>query len=75
MALDADSQNGKAGWQLARLLTGPFAVIGRAAIGWVDNLGASAIFLLLAFLKIIRSKQLSKIDERLSPGAAVIYAY
>ena len=64
MALDADSQNKKAGWQLGRLLTGPFAVIGRVAISWVDNLGASAIFLLLAFLKILRSKQLIKIVQQ-----------
>jgi len=64
MALDADSQNSKTGRQLGRLLTGPFAVIGRAAIGWVDNLGASAIFLLLAFLKIFRSKQLLKIVQQ-----------
>ncbi len=64
MALDADSQNSKAGRQLGRLLTGPFAVIGRAAIRWVDNLGASAIFLLLAFLKIFRSKQLIKIVQQ-----------
>ena len=64
MALDADSQDSKAGWQLGRVLTGPFAVIGRAAIGWVDNLGASAIFLLLAFLKIFRSKQLIKIVQQ-----------
>ena len=64
MALDADSRNSKAGWQLGRLLTGPFAVIGRAAIRWVDNLGASAIFLLSAFLKILRSKQLIKIVQQ-----------
>jgi phospholipid/cholesterol/gamma-HCH transport system permease protein len=64
MALDADSQNGKTGWQLGRLLTGPFAIIGRGAIRWVDNLGASAIFLLLAFRKILRSKQLIKIVQQ-----------
>src|SRR3989339_1886941 len=64
MALDADSENSKTGWQLGRLLTGPFAVVGRAAIGWVDNLGASAIFLLLAFLKIFRSKQMLKIVQQ-----------
>ena len=64
MALDADSRNSKAGWQLGRLLTGPFAVIGRVAIRWVDNLGASAIFLFLAFLKILRSKQLIKIVQQ-----------
>ena len=65
MALDADSQSIKPGMQLSRLVTGPFAVIGRAAIRWVDNLGASAIFLLLAFLKIVRSKQLNKIVQQL----------
>ena len=64
MTLDADSQNGKAGWQPGRLLTGPFAVIGRVAIRWVDHLGAAAIFLLLAFLKILRSKQLIKIVQQ-----------
>jgi phospholipid/cholesterol/gamma-HCH transport system permease protein len=65
MALDVDSQNSKAGRQLGGLLTGPFAVIGRAAIRWVDNLGASAIFLFLAFLKIFRSKQLIKIVQQI----------
>lgn len=64
MALDADSQNGKTGWQIGRLLTGPFAVIGKTAINWVDHLGASAIFLLLAVLKIFRSKQLIKIVQQ-----------
>jgi len=64
MALDADSRNSKAGWRLGRLLTGPFAVIGRVAINWVDNLGASAIFIFLAFLKILRSKQLIKIIQQ-----------
>jgi len=42
----------------------PFAVFGRTAISWVNNLGASAIFLLLAFLKILRAKQLSKIVQQ-----------
>jgi phospholipid/cholesterol/gamma-HCH transport system permease protein len=65
MALDADNRNSKAGWQLGRLLTRPFAVIGRAAISWIDNIGASAIFLLLAFLKIARSKQLIKIVQQI----------
>ncbi len=65
MALDVDSQSSKPGWPLGRLLTGPFAAIGRAAISWVDHLGASGIFLLLAFLKIVRSKQLLKIVQQL----------
>ncbi|MFA4916447.1 MAG: ABC transporter permease [Syntrophales bacterium] len=54
----------KAGWQTVTLLTGPFAVFGRAAISWVNNLGAAVIFLLLAFLKIFRHKQLSKIVQQ-----------
>lgn len=65
MELDADSQSGKGEWNLGRLLTWPFAVIGRAAINWVDHLGASAIFLLLAFLKILRSKQMIKIVQQI----------
>jgi len=54
----------KARGSLGTLLTEPFAVIGRAAIGWVSNLGAAAIFLLLAFLKILRPKQLAKIVQQ-----------
>ena len=67
MALNADSQSlskGKARWQLVTLLTSPFAAIGRAAISWISNLGASAIFLLMAFLKIVRPKQLPKIVQQ-----------
>jgi phospholipid/cholesterol/gamma-HCH transport system permease protein len=45
-------------------LTRPFAVIGRAAISWVNNLGAASIFLLLAFLKILRPKQVPKIVQQ-----------
>jgi phospholipid/cholesterol/gamma-HCH transport system permease protein len=65
MALEAENQSNKPEWPPGRLLTQPFAVIGRAAIRWVDNLGASAIFLLLAFLKIARSKQVSKIVQQI----------
>jgi phospholipid/cholesterol/gamma-HCH transport system permease protein len=65
MALDTDSQNGNDGWRLGRLLAGPFADIGRAAIRWVDSLGASAIFLILASLKMLRSKQLIKIVQQI----------
>ena len=63
MAIKADSQSlakSKARWQVVTLLTGPFAAIGRAAIAWTGNLGASTIFLLLASLKIFGTKQLSK---------------
>ncbi|MGD0627616.1 MAG: ABC transporter permease, partial [Thermodesulfobacteriota bacterium] len=45
-------------------MTRPFAVIGRAAISWIDNLGASAVFLFLAFLKIVRPKQIPKIVQQ-----------
>lgn len=65
MALDADGENGNAGSPPIRVVTRPFAVIGRAAISWVDNLGASAIFLLLAFLRILRSKQFGKIVQQI----------
>jgi phospholipid/cholesterol/gamma-HCH transport system permease protein len=65
MESDADNENGKAEWKFGRVLTGPFAVIGRAAMGWVGHLGAAAIFLLLAFLKIFRSKQLIKIVQQI----------
>jgi len=57
-------ENGRAGGALGRFLTGPFALIGRTAIRWVDHLGASAIFLGLALLRILRSKQLIKIVQQ-----------
>jgi phospholipid/cholesterol/gamma-HCH transport system permease protein len=65
MALDADSQNSIAGRQLGRLLTGPFAVFGGAAIRWVGNLGASAIFLTLACLRTLRPKQFPKVVQQI----------
>ena len=67
MALNADGQslsNGKARWPLVTLLTRPFAAIGRAAIRWTSNLGASAVFLFLAILKILRPKQAPKIIQQ-----------
>ncbi len=67
MAIKADSQSlakSKARWQVVTLLTGPFAAIGRAAIAWTGNLGASTIFLLLASLKIFGTKQVSKIVQQ-----------
>lgn len=45
-------------------LTRPFAAIGRAAINWSNNLGASAVFLFLAILKMVRSKQIPKIIQQ-----------
>jgi phospholipid/cholesterol/gamma-HCH transport system permease protein len=65
MELDADNENGKAEWKFGRVLTGPFAAIGRGAMGWVGHLGAAAIFLFLAFLKIFRTKQLIKIVQHI----------
>ena len=67
MALHANSQSlpdGKARWSLGTLVTGPFAVFGRAAISWASNLGAASIFLLLACLMILRPKQLPKIIQQ-----------
>lgn len=42
-------------------LSRPFAKVGRTAIGWVNDLGAAAVFLFLAVLMIFRPKQLGKI--------------
>ena len=50
---------------IGTVLTRPFALLGRAAISWINNLGASAVFLLLAFLKIVRPKQLPKIVQQI----------
>ncbi len=67
MAPDANSltpPESEAGWWLLMLLSRPFAAIGRAVIGGIDNLGAAAIFLILALLKIVRPKQLSRIIQQ-----------
>jgi len=44
-----------------RWLTDPFAALGRRAMRWVDNLGASTIFVSLAVAKIFRPRQFMKI--------------
>ena len=67
MAINEDKQSlpkGEARWPLVMVLTWPFAAIGRAAIRWSSNLGASAIFLFLAILKIFRPKQVPKIIQQ-----------
>jgi phospholipid/cholesterol/gamma-HCH transport system permease protein len=67
MEFNASNQNfseSKTGSELGMILTRPFSFFGRVAISWINNLGASAIFLLLAFLKILRSKQLIKIVQQ-----------
>ena len=46
------------------VLTRPFAFFGGAALGWINNLGAAAIFLFLACLKIVSHKQLTKILQQ-----------
>jgi phospholipid/cholesterol/gamma-HCH transport system permease protein len=48
-----------------RLLTDPFAAIGRATIRWVGNLGASAIFFALALLRTLRPKQFGKVIQQI----------
>jgi phospholipid/cholesterol/gamma-HCH transport system permease protein len=48
-----------------RLLAEPFAITGRKVISWINNLGASTIFLSLAFLRIFRPKQIFKVIEQL----------
>jgi len=40
-----------------RWLADPFAATGRRAINWVNNLGASTIFLFLGFLRIFRQRK------------------
>ena len=47
-------------WQVFACLTEPFALIGRTVIDWIKHLGASAIFLFLACVRIFHAKQLTK---------------
>jgi phospholipid/cholesterol/gamma-HCH transport system permease protein len=61
---DRNSEGTKADWRPGALLTQPFAVVGRAAIGWTNNLGAAAVFLFLALLKIPQPKQLAKVVQQ-----------
>ena len=65
MTPERDQKNGNAGPPPARWLSGPFALIGRAAIAWVDHMGAAAIFLFLALSKTLRSKQFRKIVQQI----------
>jgi phospholipid/cholesterol/gamma-HCH transport system permease protein len=55
---------GGPGPTLGPFLSGPFAVLGRSVIRWIRNSGASVIFFFLAFLKIFRTKQFSKIVQQ-----------
>lgn len=54
----------KKGWQSGLSLMSPFYRVGRAAISWVNHLGAALIFLILALLMIFRPKQLPKIVQQ-----------
>jgi phospholipid/cholesterol/gamma-HCH transport system permease protein len=68
MAPDTENQilsNGKTRGRPGGLLTGPFALIGRAAISWINDLGAWAIFLVLGLLKILHPKQAFKVIEQI----------
>ena len=68
MEVSAKSQNGtesKPVLRLVKLLLSPFTATGRAAISWVNNCGASAIFLTLALVKAFWHKQLPKIIQQL----------
>lgn len=68
MAIDANSHllpGSKPPGRIGMLLTKPFAYFGRTTISWVGNLGASAIFLSLAFLKILHPKQWGKIIQQI----------
>ena len=63
MALTADSPNGPESYSQKRSgasVFRPFALIGQKVMGWVDTLGASTIFLIMALLQTFRRKQLSK---------------
>jgi phospholipid/cholesterol/gamma-HCH transport system permease protein len=68
MKLKANKQSlpqDEAVWTGGMFLTRPFNRIGRAAIRWVNHLGAALIFLLLALLMTFRSKQLPKIVQQI----------
>lgn len=68
MALFTDTNKNshkKTIFDAVRLLLEPFAVTGRLTIVWIKSLGAAAIFLTLALLKIFQKKQFVKIIQQL----------
>jgi phospholipid/cholesterol/gamma-HCH transport system permease protein len=68
MALDTDRNvliASKYPRHIGMLMTKPCALLGRGTINWVNSLGASAIFLALAFLKILHPKQWAKIIQQI----------
>ncbi len=67
MMLDEERRKfpeGGPGRPLGTFLASPFAAFGRSAIRWVNNSGAAVIFFVLAFLRIFRPKQSSKIVQQ-----------
>ncbi len=68
MALTADIQGGsenKIKGGLGALVYRPFAFIGHNVFGWINRLGAAAIFLCRALLNTIGHKQLSKTVQQI----------
>ncbi len=65
MATKLDENCGKSKWLQPEEWAEPFAVLGAKAIKWIDNLGAAAIFLVMAIAMIFRPKQLAKIVQQL----------
>jgi phospholipid/cholesterol/gamma-HCH transport system permease protein len=68
MALFSNRQKGPNNRTMAdtiQLLLEPFTITGRATIDWIRNLGAAAIFLVLATLKIFKKKQFAKVIQQL----------
>jgi phospholipid/cholesterol/gamma-HCH transport system permease protein len=57
-------RTGKAQTTLLLKLANPFAAFGRGVINIINDLGAAAVFLLLAFIKIFHPKQLPKIIQQ-----------
>lgn len=49
----------------ARWLAAPFAAFGRGAINWINNLGASGIFFVMAFLRIFSIRQIARISQQI----------
>ena len=68
MEVSAKGQSGtesKPVLRLVKLLLSPFNATGRTAISWINNCGASAIFLTLALVKAFWHKQLPKVIQQL----------
>ena len=61
---DQNSGENEITQQSGTFIARPFAVLGRKAIGWVDNLGAAAIFLAKAVVMIFRPKQIPGIIQQ-----------